>query len=168
MQGVLVDHLDERGAQRPAVIRMVLGDSLRIVLIGVVAGVPLARVVIGGLRMREAYAALDGPLLVLVACLIPVSDAIQTTGGADLIGSGLAFLFAGAPGLVAIAGCMAAAMAVTPFLNNAATVVDIVRAINVCFSRDFPRLRTVMINSDGGSTDDTPCTRHYVGAARRA
>jgi hypothetical protein len=43
-----------------------------------------------------------------------------------------------------------------PTLNNAATVVDIVRAINVCFTRDFPRLRTVMINSDGGSTDDTP------------
>jgi hypothetical protein len=26
----------------------------------------------------------------------------------------------------------------------------------VCFARDFPRLRTVLINSDGGSTDGTP------------
>ncbi|HEY7284272.1 MAG TPA: hypothetical protein VH497_02430 [Vicinamibacterales bacterium] len=43
-----------------------------------------------------------------------------------------------------------------PTLNNAATIVDVVRAIHVCFTRDFPRLRTVMINSDGGSTDDTP------------
>jgi hypothetical protein len=43
-----------------------------------------------------------------------------------------------------------------PTLNNAATIVDVVRAVNVCFSRDFPRLRTVMINSDGGSTDGTP------------
>src|SRR5688572_13841847 len=43
-----------------------------------------------------------------------------------------------------------------PTLNNAATVVDVVRAINVCFTRDFPRLRTVLINSDGGSTDGTP------------
>ena len=43
-----------------------------------------------------------------------------------------------------------------PTLDNAATVVDIVRAINVCVTRDFPRLRTVMINSDGGSTDGTP------------
>jgi hypothetical protein len=43
-----------------------------------------------------------------------------------------------------------------PTLNNAATVVDVVRAVNVCFTRDFPRLRTVMINSDGGSTDGTP------------
>jgi hypothetical protein len=43
-----------------------------------------------------------------------------------------------------------------PTLNNAGTVVDVVRAVNVCFTRDFPRLRTVLINSDGGSTDGTP------------
>jgi glucosylglycerate synthase len=43
-----------------------------------------------------------------------------------------------------------------PTLNNAATVAEIVRAVHVCFTSDFPRLRTVMINSDGGSTDGTP------------
>ena len=43
-----------------------------------------------------------------------------------------------------------------PTLNNAATVIDVVRAIHVCFTRDFPRLRTVLINADGGSTDGTP------------
>jgi hypothetical protein len=43
-----------------------------------------------------------------------------------------------------------------PTLNNAATIADVVRAIHVSFTRDFPRLRTVMINSDGGSTDGTP------------
>jgi len=43
-----------------------------------------------------------------------------------------------------------------PTLNNADTIVEVVRAVHVCFTRDFPRLRTVMINSDGGSTDGTP------------
>ena len=43
-----------------------------------------------------------------------------------------------------------------PTLNNADTVIDVVRAIHVCFTRDFPRLRTVLINADGGSTDGTP------------
>jgi glucosylglycerate synthase len=43
-----------------------------------------------------------------------------------------------------------------PTLNNAATVVDVVRAIHQCFTRDLHRLRTVLINSDGGSTDGTP------------
>lgn len=43
-----------------------------------------------------------------------------------------------------------------PTLNNAATILDVVRAVHVSFTRDFPRLRTVMISSDGGSTDGTP------------
>jgi len=43
-----------------------------------------------------------------------------------------------------------------PTLNNAATVVNVVRAVHECFTRDFPRLRTVMLNSDSGSTDGTP------------
>jgi hypothetical protein len=43
-----------------------------------------------------------------------------------------------------------------PTLNNASTIIDVVRAVHVSFTRDFPRLRTVMINSDGGSTDGTP------------
>jgi hypothetical protein len=41
-------------------------------------------------------------------------------------------------------------------LNNAASIIDVMRAVHVSFTRDFPRLRTVMINSDGGSTDGTP------------
>ncbi len=43
-----------------------------------------------------------------------------------------------------------------PTLNNAATVDAVARAINVCFTRDYLRLRTVLINSDAGSTDGTP------------
>ena len=80
-------------------------------------------VALGGLKMREAYAALDGPLLVLVAALIPVSDAIQQTGGSDLIAALLRNVFGGMPGILAVGGVMLASMAVTPFLNNAATVL---------------------------------------------
>jgi glucosylglycerate synthase len=43
-----------------------------------------------------------------------------------------------------------------PTLNNASTAADVVRAIHQSFTRDFHRLRTVLINSDGGSTDGTP------------
>lgn len=86
-------------------------------------GAAVIIVLIGGLRMREAYGALDGPLLVLIAALIPVSDAIQRTGGSDLIAGWLSGAFGDLPGIVAIAGVMLAAMIVTPFLNNAATVL---------------------------------------------
>lgn len=80
-------------------------------------------VALGGLKMREAYAALDGPLLVLVAAMIPISDAIQQTGGSALIGEFLSNLFADLPGVLAVGGILLASMIVTPFLNNAATVL---------------------------------------------
>lgn len=43
-----------------------------------------------------------------------------------------------------------------PTLDNAATVGPIVRAVHVAFNREFQRDRTVLINSDGGSSDGTP------------
>jgi len=86
-------------------------------------GAAALMIAIGAIRMREAYSALDGPLLVLIACLIPVSDAIRTTGGADLIATTLADVFQGQPPILALAAVMAVAMAATPFLNNAATVL---------------------------------------------
>jgi di/tricarboxylate transporter len=73
--------------------------------------------------MREAYTALDGPLLVLIAALIPVSDAIQKTGGSALAAQWLSHAFQGLPGVLAVGGVMLGAMVVTPFLNNAATVL---------------------------------------------
>ncbi|GAA0610586.1 SLC13 family permease [Brevundimonas kwangchunensis] len=86
-------------------------------------GAAVVIVALGGLKMREAYAALDGPLLILIAALIPVSDAIQQTGGADLIARWLSGAFTYLPGVLAVGGLMLASMAVTPFLNNAATVL---------------------------------------------
>ncbi|NBW08406.1 MAG: SLC13 family permease [Caulobacteraceae bacterium] len=99
-------------------------------------GAAVVIVALGGLKMREAYAALDGPLLVLIAALIPVSDAIQNTGGSDLIAGLLRNVFGGMPGVVAVGGVMLASMAVTPFLNNAATVL-IVAPIGATLARQL-------------------------------
>ncbi|HEY0650319.1 SLC13 family permease [Phenylobacterium sp.] len=86
-------------------------------------GAAALMVAIGAIRMREAYSALDGPLLVLIACLIPVSDAIRATGGSELIAQTMADLFRGQPAILALGAIMTVAMAATPFLNNAATVL---------------------------------------------
>ncbi len=86
-------------------------------------GAAVVMIALGSIRMREAYSALDGPVLVLIAALIPVSEAIQTTGGADLIGGWLSAMFQGQAPMLALAAIMAVAMAATPFLNNAATVL---------------------------------------------
>jgi di/tricarboxylate transporter len=75
------------------------------------------------LTLREAYAAVEPPILILLACLIPISDAISSTGGAELIAGGLAAVSGALPPVGSVALVMLAAMAVTPFLNNAATVL---------------------------------------------
>jgi di/tricarboxylate transporter len=80
-------------------------------------------VLTGALPLRETYGALDAPILVMLAALIPVSDSLRTTGVTDLISTGLASLATGLPPAGALALILVTAMAVTPFLNNAATVL---------------------------------------------
>jgi di/tricarboxylate transporter len=80
-------------------------------------------IVSGALPLREAYAAVDWPILVLLGALIPVSGALQTSGGTALIAGGLASGMAGLPPAGALALILGATMLVTPVLNNAATVL---------------------------------------------
>jgi di/tricarboxylate transporter len=72
---------------------------------------------------REVYRAVDGPILVMLAALIPVADSLRRTGVTDLAAGYLAELAMALPGWGALTLIMVAAMAVTPFLNNAATVL---------------------------------------------
>lgn len=73
--------------------------------------------------LRDVYTAIDGPILVMLAAIIPVSDALRTTGATDLIAGGLVAVGTGQPAYAALTLVLVAAMAVTPFLNNAATVL---------------------------------------------
>ncbi|GGF27836.1 permease [Youhaiella tibetensis] len=83
----------------------------------------LLMVVSGALPLREVYARLDASILVMLAALIPVSESLQTTGATELIGTWLSGVAAVLPPYGALALILVAAMAVTPFLNNAATVL---------------------------------------------
>ena len=73
--------------------------------------------------LRDVYSHLDAPILVMLAALIPVSDSLRTTGGTELIATWLSSVASVLPPYGALALIMVAAMAVTPFLNNAATVL---------------------------------------------
>ena len=75
------------------------------------------------LSLREAYDAIEWPILIMLGALIPVSDALHTTGGTDLIAAWLSHAAVTLPPMGALALLLVAAMAVTPFLNNAATVL---------------------------------------------
>jgi di/tricarboxylate transporter len=75
------------------------------------------------ISLKEAYETVEWPILILIGCLIPVSDALRTTGGTELIAGLLSATAHQLPPLGALALIMVAAMAITPFLNNAATVL---------------------------------------------
>lgn len=80
-------------------------------------------VITGALPADEAYKAIEWPILIMLAALIPVSESLQTTGASDVIARLLADLAVQLPAWGAVALILVAAMAVTPFLNNAATVL---------------------------------------------
>lgn len=86
-------------------------------------GAAVGVVALGSLSLKDAYEAIDWPILVLLGALIPVSDSLRETGGADLIAGLLSHIAEGAPAYAALALVMVTAMLVTPFLNNAATVL---------------------------------------------
>jgi di/tricarboxylate transporter len=77
----------------------------------------------GAMPLRDVYSYLDAPILIMLAALIPVSDALRTTGTTDVIAGLLSTTAAVLPPYGAVALILIAAMAVTPFLNNAATVL---------------------------------------------
>ena len=73
--------------------------------------------------IREAYEAIDVPIVFLLACLIPVSDALHHTGATQVIADTIGIVADRLPAPAIVVVMLAAAMALTPVLNNAATVL---------------------------------------------
>ncbi len=72
---------------------------------------------------REVYSTIEWPVIVLLAALIPVAAALETTGTAQLAADGLVAVAGSLPPHAILALVMVATMAITPILNNAATVL---------------------------------------------
>jgi di/tricarboxylate transporter len=86
-------------------------------------GAAIILVLLRSLSLRQAYDAIEWPILIMLGALIPVSDALRTTGSTDLLAAWLSNVASALPPIGALALLLATAMAVTPFLNNAATVL---------------------------------------------
>ena len=71
----------------------------------------------------EAYRAIDIPVLILLAGMIPVGRAFDEAGGSDAIADALGWLLQGSPLFVMLAAIVAATMLLTIFLNNIATAL---------------------------------------------
>jgi di/tricarboxylate transporter len=84
------------------------------------AGV-LAAMVFRVVPARSVYDAIDWPVIVLVAALIPVAGAMATTGTADLIAHFLLDGIARDHKIIALAAILIVTMTLSDFMNNAAT-----------------------------------------------
>jgi di/tricarboxylate transporter len=91
---------------------------------------------IGALPLAEAYDSVEWPILIMLGALIPVSDTLRTTGTSQILATWLAHVAASLPPWGAVALILVAAMAVTPFLNNAATVL-VMAPIAAVFAHDL-------------------------------
>ena len=90
----------------------------------------------GALPLRDAYDGVEWPILIMLGALIPVSETLRTTGASDVIATWLSATASTLPPWGAVALILAAAMAVTPFLNNAATVL-VMAPIAATFAGDL-------------------------------
>ncbi len=77
----------------------------------------------GILRIREIYDQVDWPIIVLLGAMIPVSDALQSTGSSNLIAEYMISLTSGLPNWSILVIIMILTMTLSDLINNAATAL---------------------------------------------
>lgn len=107
----------------------IFGGALLLIALHQVAAAPaliggaLLMVLTRVLSTREAYAAIDLPVIVLLAALIPLGEALETSGGARLIAEELLTFARGASPTATLALLTAATMLLSNIVNNTAAAI---------------------------------------------
>ncbi|MGB3944246.1 MAG: SLC13 family permease, partial [Methanothrix sp.] len=107
----------------------IFGSAILLVALGFIpvqiafVGAAVAMVLGGLLNLREAYDSIDWPVIILLGALIPVSQALETTGGAALIASSMLSLSEGYDPIVSVALLLMVTMFLSDLVNNAAAAV---------------------------------------------
>ena len=86
-------------------------------------GAALIMVLAGFLSLREIYESVDWPVIVLLGAMIPVSGALETTGGAQLIADSILGTAGSAAPWVTLAMVLVGTMFLSDLVNNAAAAV---------------------------------------------
>ncbi|WP_275287162.1 SLC13 family permease [Halomonas elongata] len=87
------------------------------------AGAALISLLAGVLPLREGYQAIDGPVIVLLGAMIPVGQALETSGGAALIAEAMLALGSDWPVVVTLAGLFLLSTLLSNVVNNAAAAL---------------------------------------------
>ena len=83
----------------------------------------VATVLLNALPLREAYEAIDWPVVVLLGAMLPVGAALQTTGATELVAGFITELGGRLSGPLLLVVIMAVTMLLSAVINNAATAV---------------------------------------------
>ena len=87
------------------------------------AATVVAYVAYGLVGPREIYTSIEWKVIVLLASLIPLAEAFETFGGADLIAGQIVAMTESYPAWVAILALLVVTMTLSDFLNNVATTL---------------------------------------------
>lgn len=83
----------------------------------------LVMILVGLIPLGRIYESIDMPVIVLVAAMLPVGQALETTGGSQLIADALLELGQSLPAAATLALLMVAVMLISNVVNNAAAAV---------------------------------------------
>ncbi len=83
----------------------------------------LAMILTGILHLRDAYDAIDWPIIILLGAMIPVGGALESTGGAQALADGLLYLGASWPPVITLCALFLVTMFLSDIINNAAATV---------------------------------------------
>jgi di/tricarboxylate transporter len=86
-------------------------------------GAAVLCIVLRQISLKEAYESIDWAIIVMLGALIPVGEALNDTGAANLIANLLGHAATHVPGLLAIALVLVTAMLAAPLLHHAAAVL---------------------------------------------
>ncbi|HEX9790931.1 MAG TPA: SLC13 family permease [Kiloniellales bacterium] len=83
----------------------------------------VALVVVGEINLRDMYDSVDWPVIVLLAAMIPIGVALETTGATGVVSQPIIALQGQVPLWTLLALLMVATMLLSDVMNNAATAV---------------------------------------------
>ncbi|SFT32071.1 SLC13 family permease [Halomonas saccharevitans] len=83
----------------------------------------LVSLMVGVLSLREGYQAIDGPVIVLLGAMIPVGQALETSGGASLIAEILLAMGREWPVVATLVGLFLICTLLSNVVNNAAAAL---------------------------------------------
>ena len=87
------------------------------------AGAVVALVLLERISPREAYETIEWPVIVLLGAMIPLGDALQSTGGTQLIADSIVGLAGAIPPFAILGIVLVVTMTLSDLMNNAATAI---------------------------------------------